>query len=263
LIQARDGPAPRPVFALARRERCAHPRAVGTGAGADGAGGGVGSQARPAAEDARQLQPAALTGQEAEPRWQACPVRSPPGQPRPQRWWAPAGRGAGRDRHRPPLPLCALPGGAGRGRPEAGGPLRQARSADGRPGGDAGGALRRALPLLRRHHPGAAARGAGAGHAVQPRHRGPGDVPALRPPRQLPAAQPAAARAVRPRHQRGRAGRRIPARQAPLRCRDRGHLGPPPPGPHRRLGRSEALLPTGCASTAKAAGTGCSRTPRW
>src|SRR5215204_2547995 len=68
LIQARDGPAPRPVFALARRERCAHPRAVGTGAGADGAGGGVGSQARPAAEDARQLQPAALAGQEAEPR---------------------------------------------------------------------------------------------------------------------------------------------------------------------------------------------------
>src|SRR4051794_27016467 len=45
LIQARDGPAPGPVFALARRERRAHPCAVGTGAGADGAGRGVGSQA--------------------------------------------------------------------------------------------------------------------------------------------------------------------------------------------------------------------------
>ena len=67
-----------------------------------------------------------------------------------------------------PCPLRALPGGAGRGRPDAGGPLRQGRPADGRPGGDAGGALRRALPLLRRHHPGPAARGAGAGHAVQP-----------------------------------------------------------------------------------------------
>jgi transposase len=114
-----------------------------------------------------------------------------------------------------------------------------------------------------RHHPGAVARGAGTGHAVQRKHCRAGDVPAFRPPRQLPPAQPPAARAVRPGHQRRRARRRVPARQAPLRRRDCRHPGPLAPGPHRQLGRSEALLPTGCASTAGAAGTGCSRTTRW
>src|SRR5215211_9327196 len=123
--------------------------------------------------------------------------------------------------------------------------------------------LRRALPRLRHHPPGPAARGAGARYPVQPRHRRAGDVPALRPPRQLPPAEPPAARAVRPRPQRGRAGGGVPGRQAPLRRRDRGHPGPAAPGPRRRLGRSEALLPTACASTAAAAGTGCSRTTRW
>jgi hypothetical protein len=169
----------------------------------------------------------------------------------------------GRDGHRPPDPLRALRGCAGRGRPHARRPLRQDRPADGHPAGDAGRALRRALPLLRRHHAGPAARGAGARHPVQPQHRRAGDVPALRPPRQLPAAQPVAARAVRPRHQRGRARRRVPARQAPPRRRDRDHSGSPAPGAGRRLGRFEALPRTACASTGAAAGTGCSRTTRW
>jgi transposase len=49
----------------------------------------------------------------------------------------------------------------------------------------------------------------------------------------------------------------------PLRGRDHGHPGPAAPGAGGLLGRSEALLPTGCASTAAPAGTGCSGTPRW
>ena len=169
----------------------------------------------------------------------------------------------GRDRHRPPRLLCALRSGAGRGRPDARRPLRQGGSAEGRAGGHPCGALCRALPRLRRLHPGAAARGAGAGHAVQPEHRRAGDVSAFRSPRQLPAAEPPAARAFRPRHQRRRARRRIPAQQAALRRRDQRHFGPSPPRPRRLLGRSEALLPTACASMARMAGTGCSRTTRW
>src|SRR3954469_9391106 len=91
LIQAWDGPAAGPVFALTWGASGADPCAVGTGASADGAGRGVGGRARPAAEDTQQLQPAAIAGREAEPRRQACPDRFPPGQPRPQGRWPLAG----------------------------------------------------------------------------------------------------------------------------------------------------------------------------
>ena len=68
-----------------------------------------------------------------------------------------------------------------RRRSHAGRPLRQDRSAEGQAGGHAGGAICRALPVLRPDHAGAAAGGPGAGHAVQPQHRGAGDVSALHP----------------------------------------------------------------------------------
>jgi hypothetical protein len=201
-----------------------------------------------------------------KPNWPDKPARTGPRQGRQpgSPWRRPtARRSAGRDRHRPPGPLRALPSPAGRGRPDAGRPPRQDRPARGRAVGDAGGALRRALPRLRRHHPGPLARGVGARHAVQPAHHRPGAVPALRPPRQLSAAQPSAAGPVRPRHQRGRAGCGVPPRQAALRHRGRRHSGPAAPGARDRVRRFEALPRTACASTGAAAGTGCSRTRRW
>ena len=114
--QARDGPASRPVFAFAW-----DPRALGTGAGADGTGcqpggpgRGVGNQARPC-HRRRPTTPACrhrgAGSRTATTYLPGC--GSPSGQPRLQGRWPLVGRGTGRDCHRSPRPVRALPGGPG------------------------------------------------------------------------------------------------------------------------------------------------------
>ena len=67
--------------------------------------------------------------------------------------------------------------------------------------------------------------------------RGAGDLPALHPRHQLPAADPAVPAPVRAHDQRGRLGRDVPAGQAAVRRRGRRHPRPAAPRPGRLLRR--------------------------
>src|SRR3954447_3646751 len=66
-LSGSDDLAARPEPAHRGREGRPDPGLVGAGAGVDGAGGGAGSAAAPAAQDAEQLQPAAIQGPQGEP----------------------------------------------------------------------------------------------------------------------------------------------------------------------------------------------------
>ena len=219
------------------RERRADPGAAGS-AGCIGAGDRrAEGEAGRAAKDPGQFEPAAVEGAEGQPRGQAAGQRTAPGQPRAPRRRAAVEPHAGRDGHRQAQFLHALPHAVCRQRSRAAWPLRQGGHSAGPPGGDPGGTLCRAVPLLRRHHPGPGARGAGARLAVQPEHHGTGDLPALHPRDQLPAADPAVPEPVRAGDQRGGTGRDVPPRRALLRQRGRGHSDPPAPRAGGLLGR--------------------------
>ena len=230
MVSGRDDAAARSEPAHRGREGCADPGAVGTGGGAGGAAGR-------AAEDAGQFQPAAVQGPQGEPAGEGQAAGAAPRQPRPRGRRPIPRRGARPARHRQGGGVRPLPGGAGRGRPAAARPLRQGRPAAGAPGGHQGGALPRPLPVLRRHDPGAGARGPGRGLAVRPVDPGAGALPALHPRHQLPAADPAVPAPVRAQDQRGRLGRDVPAGQAALRRRGRRHPRPPTPRARRLFRR--------------------------
>ncbi len=82
-----------------------------------------------------------------------------------------------------------------------------------------------AVQVLRRHDSGARPRRPGGGFALRPERGGHGALPALHPFHQLPTAPSPVRTPVRPRHQRRRARRPVPPRQARLRRRYVGHPG--------------------------------------
>src|SRR4051794_15264446 len=223
----------------AHRGREGHPDlgAVGPGAGLDGARGAPGDAAERADEDAGQLQPAAVQGAQGEPAGEGAARRAASGQPGSGGRGPPAGRGARPVRDRQGRRVRPLPGGARRCRPGPARPLRQGRAAAGAPGGHPGGALPRPLHVLRRHDPGARARGPGGRLALRGLDPGAGALPALHPRHQLPAADPALPAPVRAADQRRRLGRPVPPRQAAVRGRGRRHPRPPAPRPGGLLRR--------------------------
>src|SRR4051794_33384422 len=93
-LSGSDDLAARPEPAHRGREGRPDPGLVGAGAGVDGAGGGAGSAAAPAAQDAEQLQPAAIQGPQGEPAGGGAARRAAPGQPGSGRRWPRLGRGA-------------------------------------------------------------------------------------------------------------------------------------------------------------------------
>jgi len=116
---------------------------VGTGSGVDRAHGGAGGKAWGTVENAGQLQPSAIKGQEAEPAREGQAPRSAPGQLGPRRRWTAIGRDPRRGHQRQAGAVRALPGGTGLGGPGPSRALRQDRRECQKPG-----ALRRELECL-------------------------------------------------------------------------------------------------------------------